>query len=655
MILRIARSRPPSSDPPSARPPSWSQPLIAPLLRCLLLLVVVALPRKLVHAQNTSLVIPSTTQFNLSSAASTTFYLPPTTLNSSSSLSLSISLSICDVPSVLLSSSNSSFALPTHFEADDARQLYVSTDPALSSPGPDNKPSGDQGGAAALEYGWASLTVDASSAQAGGVWIAVFSPDTADVLKDSGDEDTTVDGEGGQWTFELDVRGTGTSVDDGGDGGTDWEPRGNVGLRVEDSDQGAVLLSTANITAAGETGTAPGWTPLVVRSEARTLALSRSRCFVRRMQLDEAARAGAGGGNTTTVREGTTTRGYGGGTRSQFEVGGLEGGTNYTAWLVQNETTASGGEATKVWDPVFFATKTGSSCRLLYDLDFCPSVAYSVPAPSGLSTSSLISFFNSSLSPSLTAFRRTLTTFPCDVPTMGQYSVVSTCDDCYAAYRDWACATTIPRCTDAPANATLNDTTSAGSESGLASWTIPSEPQTTLLRSDPFASRTPPFGPSNLSLSFPELFNSSFPASSQNTLSLSPFPYSEIPPCLDVCHLVEAKCPPFLGWQCPSLKSSGGLTGTAGYGETKEVEEGDRMVGDLGEGEGGKRDERAADRFGNVYCNALGSDLALAAQFVSFSASSSTSSASSSLSHSFPLAFSAAVTSVVIAFAFASF
>jgi hypothetical protein len=45
------------------------------------------------------------------------------------------------------------------------------------------------------------------------------------------------------------------------------------------------------------------------------------------------------------------------------------------------------------------------------------------------------------------------------------------------------------------------------------------------------------------------------------------------------------------------MSSNGGLTGTAGYGLTRETEESERMAGDLS---GSSRTERAGDRFGNV-------------------------------------------------------
>lgn len=193
----------------------------------------------------------------------------------------------------------------------------------------------------------------------------------------------------------------------------------------------------------------------------------------------------------------------------------------------------------------------------------------------------LVSYYNASLASSIANFTRSLSTFPCNSTAMGGYSFISTCDDCLEAYRTWSCAITMPRCTDAPSDAKLNTSTSL-------EWSIPEAYQQTLLRAEPLVSRTPAFAPSLLADTFPSLsFNSTVTTADQ-----SPFPYDEVPPCLDSCQLVGARCPPMFSWPCPQP----GGTGTAGYGVTQEVDPDSRMAGDVG-GNGGLR---AGDRFGNV-------------------------------------------------------
>lgn len=217
----------------------------------------------------------------------------------------------------------------------------------------------------------------------------------------------------------------------------------------------------------------------------------------------------------------------------------------------------------------------------MHSLAFCPAVAHSVPAPASVSTADLITHYNNTLSSSITNFTRTLSTFSCNSTTYGGYSFVSTCADCLAAYRTWTCAISLPRCTDPPINATL-------ATGDSLEWTIPTTYQQTLLRANPLTSRTPTFAPDLLRQTFPSLTVNS----SLAVLDQTPFPYAEVPPCLDTCHLVEARCPPFVGFQCPRE----GGTGTAGYGMTQVVDLDARMAGDLGGNEG----KRAGDRFGNV-------------------------------------------------------
>ncbi|BGP27451.1 calcium channel subunit Mid1 [Rhodotorula toruloides] len=559
-----------------------------PLISLAVSLVLLVLSATGTAAQSvTTLTDPSTTTVRVDSAGSALYFLPS---SSSTNPPIYVSLSLCSIPSSL--AHNTSITLPPVFDT----VLYVSTTPYIK-PYPSNASTpddlfsrGDSLATSQLSYGYANVTLEVTEG-GGGIYVAVFAPDTSKVV-DPAESSVT-----GQWHFELDIS-SGTTE-------PPYVARGRTGLRTEDTDMSSVLLSTAKWMDERE---APPHVPIVAPTNSLSLALSRSKCFVRSMARQSVA-VGA------SLNASTTTRGWPvNGTRAQYWVDGLGRASNYTAWLVENATMSDGGGAnqTQVWDPVFFATKSTDSCRLVYGIDVCPSVAYSVPAPASIDTPSLISFFNSSISASLANFTRTMTTFPCGLND-GQYSVVSTCDDCITAYRDYLCAMTMPRCTDAPSNVTLNDTTTTVGAS-LPSYDIPSRYTNSLIRTDPFASRTPLFGPSNLSSTFPTLFNSTFRPTRQNLLSESPFPYTETPPCLDICYLVEARCPPFLKWWCP--KDSGGTpsggTGSAAYGVTVDVPGADRMGGDV---RGSELGTRAADRWGNVYCNALYSDLTMAAQF----------------------------------------
>jgi hypothetical protein len=88
----------------------------------------------------------------------------------------------------------------------------------------------------------------------------------------------------------------------------------------------------------------------------------------------------------------------------------------------------------------------------------CPSVAYAAPfdVNATSSTSPLTSLpdnITSILTSSLQSFSTSLLSQACG---RDYYSHVSTCADCYAAYRDWLCRVLVPRCADAVSSTTAD-------------------------------------------------------------------------------------------------------------------------------------------------------------------------------------------------------
>lgn len=265
---------------------------------------------------------------------------------------------------------------------------------------------------------------------------------------------------------------------------------------------------------------------------------------------------------------------------------------------------------------------------MVHDFALCPSVGYAVPAPPALAYSDVLAAYTAQLQPSLAAFNLTVSTFPCGDPEQGMYSFVRTCADCLTAYTDWLCAVAMPRCDDVPAaqravaaaelaqfNAaetasTLVDAAvNAGSSPPGGQTVFNALPVSTVLESrivrvDPLSSRTPLWAPSVISD-----LNLSIPL----TAADSPFPYAEVPPCDALCYLVAASCPPLVQWSCPLP----GITSEMSYGRFVNLPPALRAGGDERSlvAAGGKRGASASvggDRFGNVYCNALGSDVLLA-------------------------------------------
>jgi hypothetical protein len=214
----------------------------------------------------------------------------------------------------------------------------VSTTSDIQQPGPDNVPSkGDgQGGTSKLEFGAANVTLVDSAGQ-GGVWVGVTAPN-----------DTTFGGSGdGTWMFELDVTNDAPVILL--DGGASFD--------FQDSDQSTALLTTANWTDGLPQPSTyePAYYSIISPSTPLSYSLGRSRCFVRSQSVIPAR----------DIVTSNTTRGYGGGMRTQFELSNLEGRRNYTAWLAQNLTEVSNStNATRLWDPIFFTTKSSESQSL---------------------------------------------------------------------------------------------------------------------------------------------------------------------------------------------------------------------------------------------------------------------------------------------------
>jgi calcium channel MID1 len=239
------------------------------------------------------------------------------------------------------------------------------------------------------------------------------------------------------------------------------------------------------------------------------------------------------------------------------------------------------------------------NCRLLFEFPTCPTLAYAAPSPPEVPTQDLYNLYDSLLLPHIQSFNTTLYQFPCNVPSQNKYSSVRTCTDCLAAYTSWLCSVVLPRCTDIPADqlpaAQANYSIRQDSQIVLSQEPIPSSLQTLLIRTDPALSRTPQFSNSALA-------NSTALAPFDPT---SPFPYAEVPPCSSVCNLVAASCPCLIGWNCP-LQSQ---TMAAAYGRLQSLPFEALQGGDQASM---SRWGRPADRFGNVFCNAMGTDVLLA-------------------------------------------
>ncbi|KAL7005304.1 stretch-activated cation channel mid1 [Cystobasidiomycetes sp. EMM_F5] len=377
------------------------------------------------------------------------------------------------------------------------------------------------------------------------------------------------------WSFELGVSLQATA----------WHTLDKFALYAyEDSDNTSALLTSPTYPSA-LLSSPPAYQALIAQTSQVRLGLANSTCYIRSLsslipsnQINTSTTT-RGVVELTEAEGGYVNETLRGGQRMQYSVDGLQPGTNYTVWGLQNTPSMSTGNSTasRLFLPQFFATKSASNCRLVYDLPFCPDVAYSVPAPPTMDTSLLLSLYDNATSASLQAFNQTLSLFSCDEPirsTQGMYSRVRTCSQCMAAYTSWLCAVSMPRCTDSDATQKQN-----------ASRNIGSNP-TQFLRKTANNSRTP-FLPS------------------------SAFPYAEVPPCIDVCSMVRASCPPIIStpFNCPLA----GITLEESYATPfrQQIAFSNVAGGDDTAWLGHDLNHhdfvtRARDRFGNVACNDLG-------------------------------------------------
>ncbi|KAK9471045.1 stretch-activated cation channel Mid1 [Dipodascopsis tothii] len=198
-----------------------------------------------------------------------------------------------------------------------------------------------------------------------------------------------------------------------------------------------------------------------------------------------------------------------------FEISDLDPSATYTIYTVtsmNNTKTISTG--------VQFTTKSNSNCELIYGLDFCSEVAYSVPANTSLfNRTQLGRWYDNQAKSVYQNFIYSLQMIPCNVNEDSRYTILRTCDDCSSSYKQWLCATTIPRCGDE--------------------------------------------GPNSMYL------KERVPSTSRNTAIdeiLSPGNYSELLPCSDMCFRIMRDCHSNLGFSCP--ESGRGLEDSYGVFST---------------------------------------------------------------------------------------
>ncbi|CUS22820.1 LAQU0S07e00826g1_1 [Lachancea quebecensis] len=202
----------------------------------------------------------------------------------------------------------------------------------------------------------------------------------------------------------------------------------------------------------------------------------------------------------------------GGSVKEQFYITGLNHSTTYGVYLtkkISDNTELLSDSGGILFSKSLFTTMADDSCSLIFGLNFCDGVAYSVPTSETAGTNKTVtSLIYDGIASSLYGnFSKALQMVPCDTEKDSRFSPLRTCNDCANSYRNWLCAVTIPRCT-----------------TDNSSYYIHRDK--TQNRNDFIDQLIQPI-----------------------------HDYYEILPCIDMCYNLAADCPPDFQFSCPSKTS----------------------------------------------------------------------------------------------------
>ncbi|CZT23661.1 related to MID1 protein [Ramularia collo-cygni] len=358
-------------------------------------------------------------------------------------------------------------------------------------------------------------------------------------------------------------------------------------LFLVDTDHNSALLVTDNLTISEPSDTVyQQWmnltAPFIMFAANTNLTglwgMENSYCgldtFVKANDQIEASREDLLG-QETHVQMGMITRGLGKKPKEQFLVTNLNSSSEYRGFLAMRGNSTDYGDGVvggggKVWQPVSFTTKSDGNCQLLYNMTFCDEVAYAVPAnPNTMATfEELQSFYENYTTTWWAPFNWTLAQIPCNTTADAQYSLAKTCNDCAAAYKEWLCAVSIPRCQDFTNDADYLQIRNVGQ---------PFYNNDSMLDSEFLNSRyvAMPNAPSiQGSNAFDQTYMSSFATNRSRNQQIDeiikPGPYKEVLPCEDLCYSLMQSCPASIGFVCPyrgrgleagyGVRSSNGVT-----------------------------------------------------------------------------------------------
>ncbi|OBA19193.1 hypothetical protein METBIDRAFT_33405 [Metschnikowia bicuspidata var. bicuspidata NRRL YB-4993] len=205
-----------------------------------------------------------------------------------------------------------------------------------------------------------------------------------------------------------------------------------------------------------------------------------------------------------------TTRG--GSLRQQFYVPGLNSSTQYIGYLLYDSNDLTGSPHGGVLYSHFeFETMSDDACALVYDLDFCDEVAYSVPALSVAeynSADALKTLYDDQARSLFSNFSKGLQQIACNTTKDAIFTPLGSCETCSELYKNWLCSVTIPRCSTRNITGYLHREANASRSTFIDETVIPVTD------------------------------------------------YYEVLPCVNVCQIMTRDCPAEFGFACPQSNAS---------------------------------------------------------------------------------------------------
>lgn len=410
--------------------------------------------------------------------------------------------------------------------------LYISTSTSNQLPGPD---STSLQTVSALQEGYTMVSLNTS----GDVYLSISAPQA------------TVAGSSA-WNYEI-----AASVD------APYHSYNATGpsLKLLDSDTRAGLLVTSGLQGLSQALPA-SWNTAPPLSMFATSIDDNSIMGMRQSYCALAQKAHISAINNAPSSEGVqlgiTTTQPGPAAEEQFYIPGLNANSTYYGFLaISGNSTDAGPNVAGGGGTMFpfmnFTTKLNSNCGLIFNLTFCSTVGYAVPAnPSLFNSTQLAAAYDSSAASYIQNFTYSLQQIPCRTTPDAQYSLAKTCDDCYTAYKTWLCAVTIPRCFD------FNNPPGADPADYIYL-----QPRNVAQRPIEGSGIAPPTNETQLNW----LATNTSRNSHLIVNTIQPGPYREVLPCEDLCYDLIRSCPAKLGFACPlkgkGLEESYGIKGVS--------------------------------------------------------------------------------------------